>query len=189
MRLYFEKRVLAGFFCALVFIIGLDIYSYFNEQQVTKTNELVAHTNKMLFHSEKLLTQVTDVKASQRWYIITGDSAFFEPYITTSPAIDTHFRELVEIRRVWINLISNALKYTQKTLDPKIGIRPYVERGDTVYDISNNGVGFDMKYIEKLFGVFQRLHQQQDFGGPALAWQLYIRSFQDMVEKSGRKEA
>jgi light-regulated signal transduction histidine kinase (bacteriophytochrome) len=83
--------------------------------------------------------------------------------------------DLPMIRQVWINLISNALKYTRKTPNPKIGIRSYVERGNTIYAISDNGVGFDMKYIGKLFGVFQRLHKQQDFEGTGVGLAIVYR--------------
>jgi light-regulated signal transduction histidine kinase (bacteriophytochrome) len=69
------------------------------------------------------------------------------------------------LKRVWLNLISNALKYTRKQPEAsvQIGCRP--EGEEAAYYISDNGVGFDMEYVDKLFGVFQRLHRAEDYEG------------------------
>jgi signal transduction histidine kinase len=69
------------------------------------------------------------------------------------------------LKRVWLNLISNALKYTRTRSDAsvQIGFRP--EAREAAYFISDNGVGFDMDYVDKLFGVFQRLHRSEDYEG------------------------
>lgn len=69
------------------------------------------------------------------------------------------------IRQVWRSLISNALKFTGKKPEARIRIRSYTEKGEAVYTIEDNGVGFDMQYAPKLFGVFQRLHKVQEFPG------------------------
>jgi PAS domain S-box-containing protein len=69
------------------------------------------------------------------------------------------------MRQVWNNLISNAIKYSSKTEHPEIAIGSRLE-GDTVtYFVNDNGVGFDMQYKDKLFGVFQRLHSDSEFEG------------------------
>lgn len=70
---------------------------------------------------------------------------------------------------VWINLISNAIKFTSKTKKPKIhiGIDKQVD-GETIYFIKDNGVGFDQKYVSKIFGVFQRLHTPSEFPGTGI---------------------
>ncbi len=69
------------------------------------------------------------------------------------------------IKIVWNNLISNAIKYTSKEAAPEIKISSRSEDGNLVYVIKDNGVGFDMKYANKLFGVFQRLHSESEFEG------------------------
>jgi light-regulated signal transduction histidine kinase (bacteriophytochrome) len=69
------------------------------------------------------------------------------------------------ISQVWVNLISNALKYTRNKEKTVIGIGSKMENGKTTFYIRDNGVGFDMKYADKLFGVFQRLHKSRDFEG------------------------
>ncbi|MEM8857975.1 MAG: ATP-binding protein, partial [Chloroflexota bacterium] len=70
------------------------------------------------------------------------------------------------LRLALFNLISNAIKYSQKVEQPKIVVDFYTsETGVPVYRITDNGVGFDMKYIDKLFGVFQRLHTNREYEG------------------------
>jgi PAS domain S-box-containing protein len=69
------------------------------------------------------------------------------------------------IRQVWVNLLSNALKYTQKKEAVCIEIGSYEDPKEIVYFVKDNGVGFNMAYYDKLFGVFQRLHKAEEFEG------------------------
>ena len=69
------------------------------------------------------------------------------------------------LQQVWVNLISNALKYSGKAAQPQINISGHETGFETIYVVADNGVGFDMTYYEKLFGVFQRLHSAEDFPG------------------------
>lgn len=79
------------------------------------------------------------------------------------------------IRQVWINLISNALKYSSRGQVPEIQIRA-VQKGDWYeFSVSDNGVGFDMSYAGKLFGVFQRLHNDNEFEGTGIGLALVAR--------------
>jgi len=73
--------------------------------------------------------------------------------------------DLQLIRQVWTNLISNAIKYTGKQKKPIIEIGSYQENNENIFYIKDNGAGFNMKYVDKLFGVFQRLHKLRDFEG------------------------
>jgi PAS domain S-box-containing protein len=73
------------------------------------------------------------------------------------------------LKQVFINLISNAVKYSQKVDNPSIHIGYQVnDEKQTVYYVRDNGVGFDMKYADKLFGVFQRLHDARDYEGTGI---------------------
>lgn len=74
------------------------------------------------------------------------------------------------LRQVWLNLIDNAVKYSGKHPHPRIeiGSAPSSESGETVFFIRDNGVGFDMRYADKLFGVFQRLHSNTEFEGTGI---------------------
>ena len=69
------------------------------------------------------------------------------------------------INQVWVNLISNALKYSRNKEKSIIDIGGIMENDKLKFFIKDNGAGFDMKYIDKLFGVFQRLHKARDFEG------------------------
>ncbi|MNN34993.1 Phytochrome-like protein cph1 [compost metagenome] len=66
------------------------------------------------------------------------------------------------------NLISNAIKYTRGRDPARIAIRAQEHQGEVEVCIRDNGVGFDMAYANKLFGVFQRLHRMEDFEGTGI---------------------
>ena len=72
------------------------------------------------------------------------------------------------IKQVWINLISNAIKYSRNNPAIHIEIGAYEKNNDVVYYVKDNGAGFDMQYYDKLFGVFQRLHSQEEFEGTGI---------------------
>jgi len=69
------------------------------------------------------------------------------------------------IHQVFSNLLSNAFKYTRLRGDAIIEVGGYTEDSENVYYVKDNGVGFDMHYADKLFGVFQRLHSEEEFEG------------------------
>ncbi len=72
------------------------------------------------------------------------------------------------LRIVWTNLVDNAVKYTRLKEKAVIKIGCKSENGEYIFSIGDNGVGFDMQYSEKLFGVFQRLHSSVQFEGTGI---------------------
>jgi light-regulated signal transduction histidine kinase (bacteriophytochrome) len=79
------------------------------------------------------------------------------------------------MRQVWINLVGNALKYSGKRATPEIRIGGKEEPGSSVYWVRDNGAGFDMRYADKLFGVFQRLHRGDEFPGTGVGLAIVQR--------------
>jgi light-regulated signal transduction histidine kinase (bacteriophytochrome) len=77
--------------------------------------------------------------------------------------------------QVWINLLDNAVKYTRMTESPVITIDFKQEKEGFVFFIKDNGIGFDMQYAEKLFGVFQRLHLPEQFEGTGIGLAIVRR--------------
>jgi light-regulated signal transduction histidine kinase (bacteriophytochrome) len=79
------------------------------------------------------------------------------------------------MKQVWANLIGNALKYSSKTQGAQIQIGARAEQAENVYWVRDNGVGFDMRYAQKLFGVFQRLHRAEEFPGTGVGLAIVQR--------------
>ena len=70
------------------------------------------------------------------------------------------------MRQAWVNLLSNAIKYSApRGADARIEVSGERDGDSIRYRIRDNGVGFDMRYADKLFGVFHRLHSQDEFEG------------------------
>jgi light-regulated signal transduction histidine kinase (bacteriophytochrome) len=79
------------------------------------------------------------------------------------------------LKLVMTNLLSNAIKYSSKVEKPIIEIRSERKNEDVIYSIKDNGAGFDMQYVNKLFGVFQRLHSAEEFSGTGVGLAIVKR--------------
>lgn len=90
--------------------------------------------------------------------------------------LDSAIADAEMIRTVWFNLLENAFKFTGKKDTALIEIRSSdTPEGEVCYQVKDNGVGFDMQYAPKLFGVFQRLHKIQDFPGTGVGLAIVKR--------------
>ena len=72
------------------------------------------------------------------------------------------------LKQVWTNLLSNSIKYTRPRDVAKIRVGWSGKNGELEFYVQDNGAGFDMKYADKLFGVFQRLHRAEEFEGTGI---------------------
>jgi two-component system sensor histidine kinase/response regulator len=79
------------------------------------------------------------------------------------------------LNQVMINFLSNAVKYSSKKEQPEVEITSSIKGEEVIYSIKDNGVGFDMKYYKKLFGVFQRLHRSNEFEGTGVGLAIIQR--------------
>ncbi len=94
------------------------------------------------------------------------------------PRLPTVQADPVLLRQVWVNLLSNAIKYSSTRKSPKIevgSIAPKHPHDHQIYYVKDNGVGFDMRYYDKLFSVFQRLHSAEEFAGTGVGLAIVHR--------------
>jgi signal transduction histidine kinase len=80
------------------------------------------------------------------------------------------------LRQVWTNLIGNAVKYSGQNPKALVEINGREEARECIYSVKDNGVGFDMQYYHKLFGVFQRLHRVEEFPGTGVGLAIAMRA-------------
>jgi PAS domain S-box-containing protein len=99
-----------------------------------------------------VFNELTDIKSRERIDFSVGEIC----HIQADP---------IMIKQVWINLLSNAIKYSSKREKAIISVSSRDEDNKSIFCIKDNGVGFEMKFVDKLFGVFSRLHSETDFNG------------------------
>jgi PAS domain S-box-containing protein len=85
------------------------------------------------------------------------------------------------VLQVFVNLISNAVKFTSQREQAEVEIGALAQRRPTVYYVKDNGVGFNMKYYSRLFGVFERLHRREEFDGTGIG----LAIVQKIVQRHG----
>ena len=79
------------------------------------------------------------------------------------------------MRQVWINLISNSVKFSSHRKQSIISVTSKKEEDKLIYCIKDNGAGFNMKYVDKVFEVFKRLHSEAEFEGTGIGLALVRR--------------
>src|SRR5208282_2312194 len=130
-----------------------------------------SRAGRTALHREPIeMTPLAEAAASEARALYTGP----EPLIEIGelpPALG----DATVMRQVWTNLIGNALKYSAKRSQPRVQIGGRVENGEAIYQVKDNGAGFDMRYADKLFGVFQRLHSAEEFEGTGVGLAIVQR--------------
>ena len=97
--------------------------------------------------------------------------------ITIKP-LPAAFGDATLIRQVWNNLLTNAFKFTQYRQKREVEIGSYRFGEDAVYCVSDNGIGFDMQYVDRLFKAFHRLHSGEEFEGTGVGLAIVRRIIQ-----------
>jgi signal transduction histidine kinase len=124
---------------------------------------------------EQLAREAFDEARQGRADHATGESESAVEF-TVEPLPAAH-ADRAMLQRVLVNLLSNALKFTRDEASPRITVRAESnDTGETVYVVQDNGVGFDMEYADKLFGVFQRLHDEDAFEGTGIGLAIAERT-------------
>ena len=119
------------------------------------------------------MTSLAREVATEQARLAGVETAAFE--IADLPAIHG---DRVLLRQVWTNLLSNAIKYSGKNEHPQLSVWATEEPQRTIYHVRDDGVGFDMAYADKLFGVFQRLHRSDEFPGTGVGLAIVHRIVQ-----------
>ncbi len=83
--------------------------------------------------------------------------------------------DLAMLRQVWINLLGNAIKFTRNRDAAVVEVGGHAEGREIIYYVKDNGAGFDMRYADKLFGLFQRLHKVEEFEGTGIGLAIVNR--------------
>lgn len=79
------------------------------------------------------------------------------------------------IKQVWTNLLSNSIKYSSKRAQPVVEVSGYTDGADQIYCVKDNGAGFDMRHYGRLFGIFQRLHDPEQYSGTGVGLAIVER--------------
>jgi PAS domain S-box-containing protein len=121
-------------------------------------------------------TQTIDVEALVREVVDEALNGHQGPPVTIRvAALPTAYGDRGLLRQVWANLLANAIKYSSKAAVPCIVVSGELTATESCYAVRDNGVGFDMQYVSKLFGVFQRLHREDEFSGTGVGLAIVQR--------------
>ena len=168
-------------------ILQEDYFNNFDEEGKRFLNVIRKNTNKMdiLINDLLLLSKtnranlrftVVDLeKLSQIVYDEIADSKTKEEFIFIIKQMPIVEADINLIKQVLLNLISNAIKYSGLSDTKYIEIGGYSKGKENFYYVKDKGAGFNSKYIEKLFGVFQRLHHSRDYEGTGVGLAIVKR--------------
>lgn len=139
-----------------------------------------------LSHAGRTAIQRTEVdmnSLAQAVYDEIASTDVKESFTFSVADLPTCIGDQTLLRQVWINLIGNAIKFSPTQRERRIEISGHPENGMIVYSVKDSGVGFDQKYADKLFGVFQRLHPVEEFEGTGIGLSIVAR----IIKRHGGK--
>ncbi|MDB5272822.1 MAG: domain S-box protein [Chitinophagaceae bacterium] len=173
-------------------ILEEDFYALFDDEGKRVLSAVQKNTKKMANLIDDLLSFAkvgkqavlkTEIDANEMVKEIVLDLKNTIPHKAEITIGDLHTAkgDYALIKQVFINLLSNAIKYSSKKEKPLIEVTSEIKNDQVVYTIKDNGEGFNMKYIDKLFGVFQRLHSSEEFEGTGVG----LATVQRIINKHG----
>jgi PAS domain S-box-containing protein len=125
--------------------------------------------------TEMKLSRIDMTKLVNSIYKETATPEIQQKFVFSVEPLPEVFGDPTLIRQVWVNLISNAIKYTLPGEEHRIEIGGRVENDMNIYYIKDTGVGFNPEYTHKLFGLFQRLHKADEFEGTGVGLAIVQR--------------
>jgi light-regulated signal transduction histidine kinase (bacteriophytochrome) len=131
----------------------------------------LSKTNK----KELDMTTVDMTKLAQETFDDIASPEAMRDIIITIPPLPTIRGDRVLLRQVWSNLLSNAIKFTLAKHERVLIIGARTEGNNNIYFVKDSGAGFDMKDVGKLFGVFSRLHTDEEFEGTGIGLSIVRR--------------
>jgi len=158
-----------------------------DEQELGLLRSVIANVDRMEQLLNDLLTFFQVSTAGLRKVDVDMDAALQETFAELAPLIGDRevrllagplppaFGDPAMIRQVLANLLANAVKYTSRRETAVIEVSGREEPGATCYRVRDNGVGFDMRFREKLFTIFQRLHDRKEFPGTGIGLAIVAR--------------
>jgi signal transduction histidine kinase len=160
----------------------------FLDNIIAGTNQMSALIDGLLTFSRTSRAEIhrqavdTNAIAAEAWQAILAESPR-QPIDFQCADLPPCRADRTLLRQVFVNLLSNAVKYSRNSNPAKIEINWSQQGKEIVYFVRDNGAGFDMKYSNKLFGVFQRLHHADEFEGTGIG----LATSQRIVNRHGGK--
>ena len=150
-------------------------------QNILDSGKKLVHLIDRLLELSRLERNALDKTLVSPQELITNILSYFSTEIDQRH-IQIEIKELPDcyadstlLSQVFINLISNAIKFTIKNPDPKIILGSYEDDQKTVYYVCDNGIGFNNLYAEKIFKIFERLHTDAEFEGSGIGLSIVAR--------------
>ena len=135
---------------------------------------LLAFSRVVQLEPQKSLVDMTSLVRTVIDELLQYESGSSSLSIAVQPLIPA-YGDATLIRQVWYNLLSNAFKYTRYKQKREVIIESHPFNGGAKYCVSDNGIGFDMQYVDRLFGAFHRLHVAEEFEGTGVGLAIVQR--------------
>jgi signal transduction histidine kinase len=135
---------------------------------------LLAFSRVVQLDPKKSLIDMTALVRTVIDDLLKSDAGLSSLSIAIQPLIPA-YGDPILIRQVWYNLLSNAFKYTRYKPKREVIIDSHPFNGGAKYSVSDNGIGFDMQYVDRLFGAFHRLHDAEEFEGTGVGLAIVQR--------------